>query len=82
MLMLPSGAQREGLRLKGELEVKGMRYPVGFGYPFSKSCNHAAVLVLIKLDPQTGAFGFEPRPHNAPRMDQAALKTGPPPIVL
>ena len=28
MLMLPSGAQREGLRLKGELEVKGVRYPV------------------------------------------------------
>ena len=28
MLMLPSGAQREGLPLKGELEVKGVRYPV------------------------------------------------------
>jgi len=28
MLMLPAGAQWEGLRLKGELEVKGMRYPV------------------------------------------------------
>ena len=28
MLMLPSGAQWEGLRLKGELEVEGVRYPV------------------------------------------------------
>jgi hypothetical protein len=28
MLMLPSGEQWEGLRLKGELEVKGLRYPV------------------------------------------------------
>jgi hypothetical protein len=28
MLMLPAGAQPEGLRLKAELEVKGVRYPV------------------------------------------------------
>jgi hypothetical protein len=28
MLMLPAGAQWEGLRLKAELEVKGVRYPV------------------------------------------------------
>ncbi len=28
MLMLPAGAKWEGLRLKAELEVKGMRYPV------------------------------------------------------
>jgi hypothetical protein len=28
MLMLPAGAQWEGLRLKGEFEVKGVRYPV------------------------------------------------------
>jgi hypothetical protein len=28
MMMLPAGAQWEGLRLKGELEVKGVRYPV------------------------------------------------------
>jgi len=28
MLMLPAGAPWEGLRLKAELEVKGVRYPV------------------------------------------------------
>ena len=28
MLMLPAGAQWEGLRLKAELEVKGVRHPV------------------------------------------------------
>ena len=28
MLMLPPGAQWEGLRLKAELEVKGVRHPV------------------------------------------------------
>jgi hypothetical protein len=28
MLMLPAGAQWEGLRLRGELELKGVRYPV------------------------------------------------------
>src|SRR5215813_10768846 len=28
MLMLPAGAQWEGLRLQGELEVKGVRHPV------------------------------------------------------
>jgi hypothetical protein len=28
MLMLPSGAEWQGLKLKAELEVKGMRYPV------------------------------------------------------
>jgi hypothetical protein len=28
MLMLPAGTQLEGLRLKAELEVKGVRYPV------------------------------------------------------
>ena len=28
MLMLPQGTNWEGLRLKAELEVKGMRYPV------------------------------------------------------
>ena len=28
MLMLPAGAKWEGLRLKAELEVKGVRWPV------------------------------------------------------
>ncbi len=28
MLMLPAGAKWEGMRLKAELEVKGMRYPI------------------------------------------------------
>jgi len=28
MLMLPASVQWEGLRLKAELEVKGVRYPV------------------------------------------------------
>ena len=28
MLMLPAGTQLEGLRLKAELEVKGVRHPV------------------------------------------------------
>lgn len=28
MLMLPEGSRWEGLRLKAELEVKGVRYPV------------------------------------------------------
>jgi hypothetical protein len=28
MLMLPAGTQVEGLRLKAEIEVKGMRHPV------------------------------------------------------
>jgi hypothetical protein len=28
MMMLPAGAQSEGLRLKAELAVKGVRYPV------------------------------------------------------
>ena len=28
MLMLPAGAKWEGLRLKAEIEVKGMRHPV------------------------------------------------------
>jgi len=28
MLMLPAGTKWEGLRLKAELEVKGVRYPV------------------------------------------------------
>jgi len=28
MLMLPAGVQWEGLRLKADLEVKGVRYPV------------------------------------------------------
>ena len=28
MLMLPTSVQWEGLRLKAELEVKGVRYPV------------------------------------------------------
>jgi hypothetical protein len=28
MLILPAGGQWEGLRLKAELEVKGVRYPI------------------------------------------------------
>jgi hypothetical protein len=33
MLMLPSGAQWEGLRLKGELEVKGIALSGPLGMP-------------------------------------------------
>ena len=30
VMLMPAGTQWEGLRLKGELEVKGVRYPVGW----------------------------------------------------
>jgi hypothetical protein len=33
MLILPAGTQGEGLRLKAELEVKGVRHPIRWACP-------------------------------------------------